>query len=152
MILRLLKRKSTKCLLPSNSGCQMKITVKNAPLLILISMVFSLLPSAVHADGALDGKVFEVVLDGEQDTLTFQDGTFHSSSCDQYGFSKGAYMTSGEGGNISFEATTTSEKNGTLVWTGDVREGSIRGSQLWTKEGYFGTTKTTKQFEGSMRK
>jgi len=130
----------------------MNSIVKGLSLLIMVFTVFCLLPTSVPAGGALDGKVFEVILDGEQDTLTFQDGTFHSSSCDEYGFNKGAYMTSGEGDNVSFEATTTSEKNGTLVWTGNIQEDSIKGSQLWTREGFFGTTKTTKQFEGNMRK
>jgi len=129
----------------------MKSTVTNASLLIMAFTLFLILPSAVFAGGNLDGKVFTVILDGENDIITFQDGMFHSSSCDQYGFNKGEYMTSGDGDNISFKATTMSKKHGTLVWTGDIHGDNIKGSQLWTKKGLFGTTQKTKSFEGSLK-
>ena len=84
----------------------------------------------------LDGKTFIAeagekgkAADEKNDVITFKDGKFHSSSCDQYGYGKGDYKSSLQGDAVTFEAETKSEKDGRLVW-----KGSIRGDLI---EGYF---------------
>jgi len=79
----------------------------------------------------LDGRVFQGVFlergktSGDADTLVFKDGRFHSSACDQYGYSDAPYRTVAAGDAVRFEAETSSPKYGKLYWTG-----SIRGSKL----------------------
>ncbi len=109
-------------------------------------------PLTSHAAEILDGKVFVTFLDGEDDVLTFEDGTFHSSSCDEWGFGKGRYTTAAEGESITFKAETTSAKEGSLVWTGSVLGDTIEGSYLWTKKGWFRTKTKTKNFTGTLQK
>ena len=86
--------------------------------------------------GVLDGKVFVgdagekgKPADERGDVITFADGTFHSSVCDQWGYNKGVYRTTREGDAITFETETQSKKDGRLVWNG-----TLKGDQL---EGVF---------------
>lgn len=61
-------------------------------------------PLAEAQTAALDGKVF-VAEAGEKDkaakekddVLTFANGRFHSSSCDEWGYDKGVYKASNSG-------------------------------------------------------
>lgn len=129
----------------------MKTNPNKTLLLILVFLISYLLPMAVIAGGSLDGKVFTTLLDGENDVLTFENGTFHSSSCDEWGFNKGEYTVEEKGNSISFQATTTSENDGTLVWTGTIQGDTINGSYNWSKKGWFGTKTKTKTFEGSIK-
>ena len=99
-----------------------------------------LLGSAVDAagNGKLDGKTFQgaMVEDGTDklvhDTLSFDKGMFHSSACDSFGFGKASYTIKPDG---SFEATTLSEKEGTMQWRGMVSGNLISGEVLWLKPG-----------------
>ena len=129
--------------------------MKNLAKVLLYSILISLFalttPTALMAADALDGKTFVTMLDGENDVLTFQDGMFNSSSCEEWGYSPGKYTTTMSGDNLSFEAITTSEKHGGMVWTGTVKGDTIKGSYLWTKEGWFGTKTKTKSFEGTLK-
>ena len=118
---------------------------------ILITLFTLTTPSTLLAADALEGKTFVTVLDGENDVLTFQDGMFNSSSCEEWGYSPSKYTTTMSGDTLSFEATTTSEKHGGMVWTGTVQGDTIKGSYLWTKEGWFGTKTKTKSFEGTLK-
>ena len=120
-------------------------------LFLLVTMLSTMTPLSVSAGGALDGKTFTAFLDGEDDVLTFQDSTFHSLSCDEWGFGTGEYTTEEQGDSISFEVKTTSENDGSLVWKGTVRGDTIKGSYLWTKKGWFGTKTKTKNFEGTIK-
>ncbi|HSI03922.1 MAG: hypothetical protein ACAI38_04485 [Myxococcota bacterium] len=106
--------------------------------------------------GELDGKVFAVALaekanaaKSDNDTLTFQGGTFRSSGCDQYGFGAASYTTSKAGDVITFESTATSPKEGTMIWKGTVKGNAVEGTALWQKKGqadiayvFKGTLKT----------
>lgn len=132
-------------------GLTMKKTTLIATLVLFAFCSFEL-PSVAFAGGVLDGKRFETLLDGDNDILKFDEGTFHSSSCEEWGFGPGDYTTKSSGDGISFEATTTSEKHGTMVWTGTVVGDNIKGSYHWTKEGWFGTKSKKKNFEGSIIK
>lgn len=109
-------------------------------LLVLGLAVLFLVSPVVAASGALDGSVFTVSMaeqggEAQADTLTFADGTFHSSACDQYGFAAAAYETTDADGAISFEATATSATEGENRWTGTVSGDAIRGTLVWSKAG-----------------
>ena len=93
---------------------------------------------------SLDGKVFVTdagekgkPADEKADIITFKDGKFHSSSCDQYGYNKGIYKTSAEGDAIVFEVETQSDKDGRLVWKGSVRGDQIEGNFMHYRKGGF---------------
>jgi hypothetical protein len=122
-------------------------------LVALLTTMFSVaLPSMAVSSETLDGKQFVAIVDGEEDILTFHDGTFHSSSCDEHGFGPGEYTSQQTEDGISFEAKTTSADNGQMVWTGKVKDDKIVGSYHWTKEGMLDTKERTENFEGSMKK
>ncbi len=93
---------------------------------------------------SLDGKVFVAdagekgkAADEKADVITFKDGKFHSSSCDQYGYNKGNYKTSTDGDAIVFEVETQSDKDGRLVWKGSVRGDQIEGNFTHYRKGGF---------------
>ena len=93
---------------------------------------------------SLDGKVFVAdagekgkLADEKADVITFKDGKFHSSSCDQYGYNKGNYKTSADGDAIVFEVETQSDKDGRLVWKGRVRGDQIEGNFTHYRKGGF---------------
>ena len=62
----------------------------------------TMMASTAHAQTAtLDGKAFVAdagekgkAADEKNDVITFAGGKFHSSACDQYGFTKGEYKAS----------------------------------------------------------
>ena len=92
----------------------------------------------------LDGKTFIAeagekgkAADEKNDVITFKDGKFHSSSCDQYGYGKGDYKSSLQGDAVTFEAETKSEKDGRLVWKGSIRGDLIDGSFTHYRKGGF---------------
>ncbi|MBW2503971.1 MAG: hypothetical protein JRE16_05310 [Deltaproteobacteria bacterium] len=119
-------------------------------LLVIMFSIFS--PITSISSDVLDGKQFVAKVDGDQDILTFKNGTFHSSSCDEYGFGPGEYSTQNTERGIAFEATTSSENHGQMVWTGTVEGDSIEGSYHWAKKGWLGTKEKTKAFTGTMNK
>ncbi len=99
---------------------------------------------AVAQTAPLDGKVFVAdagekgkAADEKGDVITFKDGKFHSSACDQYGYGKGNYKSTAQADGISFEAETTSEKDGKLVWKGVVRGDTIDGTFIHYRKGGF---------------
>ena len=107
-------------------------------------------PAQVSAQSAapaatLDGKVFLAdagikgkAADEKDDVLSFTNGKFHSSSCDQYGYNKGDYKTIAEADGIRFETETYSEKYGKLAWRGVVRGDAIEGTFIqYPKAGFF---------------
>ncbi|MEP7083656.1 MAG: hypothetical protein ABI854_02880 [Betaproteobacteria bacterium] len=90
---------------------------------------------ATAAPGPLDGKAFigeagekGKPADEKNDVISFADGRFHSSACDQYGFNKGEYSAKAEGDATVFEAETTSEKEGRMKWKGVLKNGVLEGS------------------------
>jgi hypothetical protein len=90
---------------------------------------------AAAAPGPLDGKVFVgeagetgKPADEKNDIITFADGKFHSSACDQWGFGKGDYTAKTEGDATVFEVETVSEKEGKLKWKGTLKNGVLEGS------------------------
>ena len=90
----------------------------------------------------LDGRSFAIVTGEkgkpptERETLIFQDGKFHSTGCDPYGFTEAVYRVKpAPRGGISFEADTTSAKEGKIHWQGTVQGESVQGTFVWTKAG-----------------
>ena len=70
---------------------------------LVIAAAFVVPPAAAQA-AQLDGKVFVAdagekgkAADEKADVITFQNGKFHSSLCDQYGYNKGAYKSAAQG-------------------------------------------------------
>jgi hypothetical protein len=87
------------------------------------------------AQGLLDGKKFVgeagimgKAADEKNDVISFTDGRFHSSACDQYGFNKAEYQAMKEGDAIRFEATTVSESDGRLHWRGVLKGEVLEGN------------------------
>jgi hypothetical protein len=106
-------------------------------------MVLPVVPVAVQA-APLDGKVFvaDAGIKGKEadekgDVITFKEGKFHSSICDQYGYNKGDYKAVANGDAIAFEVETTSENDGRLVWKGSVRGDQVEGSFIHYRKGGF---------------
>ncbi len=98
--------------------------------------------NTASAGDSLDGKTFSVKIsehnkDGEpmDDSLTFQDGKFMSSDCEQYGFTPAKYESKSKGGATLFKSTLTSEKEGKAEWEGAVKGDNITGTFIWSKEG-----------------
>jgi len=119
--------------------------IRSIVLPVAIAAAALLAPSfAVAQTAPLDGKVFigdagekGKPADEKGDVITFADGKFHSSSCDQYGYNKAAYKSTRAGDAIQFEAETTSEKDGRLVWKGTVRGSDIEGTFVHYRKGWL---------------
>jgi hypothetical protein len=96
---------------------------------------------ALPARAALDGRNFDgIVLEcgktsGDADTLTFKDGRFRSTACDQYGYGDGPYTAARSGETVLFEAETESPKYGKLLWKGVVRGARLDGTMTMIRDG-----------------
>ena len=110
-----------------------------------VAALFALPATQVFAQAApLDGKVFVAdagekgkAADEKADIITFKDGKFHSSLCDQYGYGKANYKAVAQGDAIVFEVETQSEKDGRLVWKGSVTGDQIEGNFTHYRKGGF---------------
>lgn len=122
-------------------------------LAIALGLVWAAL--AFAQAGALDGNSFAGTFTekgktkGDPDTLVFKDGKFRSTACDAYGFGDAAYTATASGGGTTFEATTTSPKEGTMKWKGTVKRDAIAGTAVWMKKGQADITYT---FQGALKK
>jgi hypothetical protein len=101
-------------------------------------------PDLPAQQGPLDGRAFVAdagekgkPADEKGDVITFAGGKFHSSACDQFGYGKGAYRASAAAGVVTFEAETTSEKDGRLAWKGTVKDDAIEGTFIHYRKGWF---------------
>jgi hypothetical protein len=101
-------------------------------------------PLALGQAGSLDGKSFvgDAGMKGKEadekgDVITFANGTFHSSSCDQYGYNKAPYKATPSADAVQFEVETKSEKDGRLVWKGTVRGNEIEGTFVHYRKGWL---------------
>jgi hypothetical protein len=109
------------------------------------------------SEGLLDGKMF-VGPTGkmgknatETDELKFENGKLYSVGCAEWGFEWGDYSTKVEGDDISFEAVTTSPKNGKIVWSGTVKGDTMDATYIWTKKSWYGERKQEKWFKGKAK-
>lgn len=98
-------------------------------------------PESTGQRGALDGRRFDgIVLEcgktaGDADTLTFSNGRFRSSACDQYDYGDGAYTATVDGAALTFTAETESPKYGKLLWAGSVRGKRLDGTLTMLRDG-----------------
>ena len=89
----------------------------------------------------LDGRTFEgVVLEcgkraGNEETISFRNGRFHSSACQAYGYGDGPYKAAAAQDGLAFEAETESPQYGKLVWRGVVRGQRLDGTLTMMKDG-----------------
>lgn len=110
-------------------------------LLVLLLSALSVSRPAIAADGALDDKTFAGDMGekgkakGDKDELVFKDGKFHSVACEKYGFGDAAYTATVNGGTTTFEAVTTSTKEGKMKWSGTVAGDKLYGTATWYKDG-----------------
>ena len=107
-------------------------------------VLLCLIPFIAAAQGALDGRRFDTQagMTGKpahiaKDILSFTDGKFHSSDCDQYGYDRGAYRATSDGGAMTFEVETRSEQYGRNVWKGVVRGDTVEGTMVFYRKPTF---------------
>jgi hypothetical protein len=126
-------------------------------LLVLIFLSISIILTAGFLNAlenrTLDGNVYTTILNGENDILTFRNGSFQSNLSAGQGYDKGKYTTVTKGSSIWFKAKTVSLHEGELLWTGVVDGNAINGNYLHTKKGWFlfGDTTKQKNFKGSLK-
>ena len=127
-----------------------------------VAALFAFPAAQLFAQAApLDGKVFVAdagekgkAADEKADIITFKDGKFHSSLCDQYGYGKANYKAIAQGDAIVFEVETQSEKDGRLVWKGSVTGDQIEGNFThYRKGGFFNSSPAPVEhwFKGKVR-
>lgn len=111
---------------------------------ILASVIVITAPLTTAQTPTLDGKVFIAdagekgkAADEKSDVITFSEGKFHSSLCDQYGYGKGDYKTTALADTLVFDVETSSAKDGRLVWKGTVRGDKIEGTFMHYRKGGF---------------
>jgi hypothetical protein len=96
-----------------------------------------------HADkpGLLDGNSYRGMFiekgktSGDDDTLTFSGGRFHSSACDQYGYGDAAYTAIAQGDAVHFDVETRSPRYGKLIWKGIVKGDKLSCDVLMVQVG-----------------
>ena len=74
--------------------------------------------------------------DGEnlKDQLVFDHGDFESEECvKNWGYEKAPVEIKNEGISWSFNAVTTSPRDGRIEWRGTVKGEKIKGSASWTR-------------------
>lgn len=110
-------------------------------ILLLTGFAFSC--SATDKTGPLlDGKSFTVITlpngnaaDAMLEKITFVNGRFDNNNCHIWGFGDGVYTATAAGDSVIFNATTTSPKEGTMVWNGAVKGDVLTGKMTWSKQG-----------------
>jgi|SRR5579862_210151 len=80
------------------------------------------------------------------DTLSFADGKFTSTSFLAKGFKPAAYKGETEENEAEFEVEQTSTTNGLIDWLGEIRGKKLLGKLMWKKKD--GST-LTYNFEGT---
>ena len=124
---------------------------------VVFSVVVAVVMQAAGAApaGPLDGKSFVGAMTekgktkGDPDTFIFKDGKFRSTACDVYGFTETSYTTAVSDAGTTFEAVSTSPKEGTMKWKGTVKGDSVEGTAVWTKNGQADAIYT---FKGTLKK
>jgi hypothetical protein len=121
-------------------------------LLLFAVLIAAAGSSAMAATGPLDGKTFsgKVLMEGDKnpdaDQLIFKDGTFRSTSCDEFGYPAATYSAESASDGMHFKATAKNEKGATMTWNGVISGDKAKASaQMVANDG----SKTNFNFEGS---
>jgi hypothetical protein len=131
----------------------------------LVLMLMSSGPAAYAAEPAeppaashlLDGRTYagqngsKGMPADHDDTFIFANGTFHSTSCDPYGFGTGPYRATEADGVITFEAVTTSPTHGQITWHGTIRDDTLDATFVWTKERWYWDIRKEYWFKGKLQ-
>jgi hypothetical protein len=118
------------------------ITIKS--LLITIILLFSVTTQAENKKAnapeakPLDGKVFTGTMGtkgdkkGDEDNFEFLNGKFHSTACDQYGFTAAPYTAQAKkkSGALAFESTTQNKDGDKINWKGHIKDDKIEGTAV----------------------
>jgi hypothetical protein len=94
-------------------------------ILLSISTISTAGPLIDLENQKLNGNIYATILDGENDILTFRDGSFQSNLYAGRGYDEGEYTTVTKGNSIWFEAKTVSPHDGELFWTGVIIRGML---------------------------
>lgn len=86
-----------------------------------------------------------------EDELSFRDGYFRSSACEEWGFGPSSYSAWREGNAVVFEAELQSPENGTMAWQGRIVDDVLTARYRWTKERWYWTIRRDYWFEGRRR-
>ena len=127
------------------------------PLLIFSIVLLFNTGFGLASEGILDGRVFTGSTGkmgknaSGTDDLKFENGKLYSADCTPWGFGWGTYSTKVEGNSITFEAVTTSPKNGKIVWSGTVNGDTIDATYVWSKKSWYGERKQEKWFKGNAK-
>lgn len=84
-----------------------------------------------------------------EDVLRFENGTFTSVECFQFGFKGGPYSATAQGDAIHFEAETVSPTHGKMVWSGTLQGDTLDVDYNWTKVRWLWTTYREYWFKGT---
>lgn len=133
-----------------------------SPKIIISFLILSIMLTfnagyALASEGILDGKAFsgptgKMGKDADgTDELQFDNGKLYSVGCADWGFGWGDYSAKVEGNNITFEAVTTSPKDGKIVWSGTINGDTADVTYVWTKKAWYGERKQEKWFKGSAK-
>lgn len=125
--------------------------------LLLLCMSF-LAGSTVFAEAKaatpLDSKTFTGMMGektdkkGDPDNFEFKDGMFHSTACDQYGYTAAKYQSTDKSGTTNFTATTKNNSGDTIAWNGTVKGDKIMGTAVR----HSGKEKHEMWFRGELKK
>ncbi len=121
-------------------------------------------PTATQAGTAMPGHAVDIhVLDGmtftgtfgpkggtarDEDTFIFDNGTFTSTGCIDYGFSPRPYWVRESGGVVHFLAEMVSEEHGVIVYTGRVRGDELDATYTWTRDRWYWKVEREFWFKG----
>ena len=134
----------------------MKRTMRLLGLLLGSALVLLWSPAPAAAEkGPLDGKTFAGEMTekgkarGDKDTFVFKDGKFRSTGCDAYGFTETSYTAAVSDVSTTFQAESSSPKEGTMKWKGTVKGDTLEGTADWMKKGQADMHYT---FRGTLKK
>jgi hypothetical protein len=117
-------------------------------------------PQVQHpvSSGILDGMTFASDLGpvgkpaDVKDNLVFDNGMFVSTECERRcNYPASAYFVRKKGDATEFiSRSRCPSKDATIVWSGEVKDGKIKGIATWTSSRWYWTVETDIAFEGTL--
>jgi len=86
--------------------------------------------------------------DPAEDVLTFDDGTFSTRRCGQYGFAPAPYWVRVDDQGLHFRATLDSPGHGTMHFEGLFDGREMHATAVWRRERWYWTLEQTFRFTG----